>query len=278
MLCPTRKRPRSGPWASSVTARARPPKSKKVSSRFDTRDGYRFSREVNIVSPLLRGGAKTLPRPRGDPVKVFKASGSHRRWPACLDAEGKPWVAFSRRGHSAPGRLGLGRVAHPSGHTERGSGDRSLRLVKRASRGCKPARRARARRSDGPSRRSLAIRPRDSKATPGERAIPAGPALPADAALLREHPVDQVLDLGRVLGADRLVLLLAAVVELDLAGLAEIVDELGLGVGLALVLGRDFLEPRTLLVLVDRMALGAAVLLGQRLRGGGVHRSEERRV
>src|SRR5574337_754111 len=167
MLCPTRKRPRSGPWASSVTARARPPKSKKVSSRFDTRDGYRFSREVNIVSPLLRGGAKTLPRPRGDPVKVFKASGSHRRWPACLDAEGKPWVAFSRRGHSAPGRLGLGRVAHPSGHTERGSGDRSLRLVKRASRGCKPARRARARRSDGPSRRSLAIRPRDSKATPG---------------------------------------------------------------------------------------------------------------
>src|SRR5512140_3477488 len=67
--------------------------------------------------------------------------------------------------------------------------------------------------------------------------------------LLRQDPLDHVLDLGRVLARDGLVFFLRAV-HLDLGTLGHEFRQLGFTVGLALVLGGDLLVGRALLVLV----------------------------
>src|SRR6266498_2382961 len=86
-------------------------------------------------------------------------------------------------------------------------------------------------------------------------------------ALLRQDPLHHVLDLGHVLGIDRLVLFFAAVFELDLWTLGHELDQLGFRFGLALVLRGGLLVGGSLLGFVDRVAFRASALFGQ-LEGG----------
>src|SRR5450631_3827645 len=79
----------------------------------------------------------------------------------------------------------------------------------------------------------------------------------------RKNPVDKILDLGRVLAGDDLVFLFVAVRELDLLARRDVVDQLGFGLGLALVLGRHFAPRHRFLFLVHCMALETIALARQ---------------
>src|SRR6185369_7991988 len=84
--------------------------------------------------------------------------------------------------------------------------------------------------------------------------------------LLRENPVNQVLDFSRILGVDDLVVFFRAVLELYLWPRGYILWHLLFAFGfLALVFGGDLLIRRAFLGLVDGVALEAIVLFGQRL-------------
>src|SRR5690606_2863415 len=80
--------------------------------------------------------------------------------------------------------------------------------------------------------------------------------------LLGQDPADQVLDVGFTALDDRVLFLRA--VDLDLRARRQMRVELVDRIGLAFVLRSRFLVRRTVLLLVDRMALRALVLLGER--------------
>src|SRR5262245_38261706 len=80
---------------------------------------------------------------------------------------------------------------------------------------------------------------------------------------------DRVADLAVVLRLDHVVALLLAV-DLDRRPGGDVLDERGLGVGPALVLGGGLLEGGAVLVGRDRVALHAAALLQQAFGGGRV--------
>src|SRR3982750_1719030 len=102
--------------------------------------------------------------------------------------------------------------------------------------------------------------------------LPRGPggARGATCCLLREDPLHQVADLGGVLGLHDRMLFLVPVLELRLLAGRDVLDQPRLGLGLALVLGRDVLEGGPFLLLVDRVAFEAVALAGELLRCGSV--------
>ena len=73
------------------------------------------------------------------------------------------------------------------------------------------------------------------------------------------------------------MLVFRAVLQFDLGAGGDLIEDLGLGIGLAGIFLGDALERLGILLLIDGMALQAAFLLGQRLAGSGIGGEGERR-
>src|SRR6266481_1908286 len=86
----------------------------------------------------------------------------------------------------------------------------------------------------------------------------------------RNNPVDEILRLLEVLRLDLLVFFLVAVVELHHLAAGDVLDQLVFGVLVVPILGSDVSQCRTVLFLLDRVALVAAAMTGKAFGGADV--------
>jgi hypothetical protein len=97
------------------------------------------------------------------------------------------------------------------------------------------------------------------------------------AAFERENPIDQILDLRRILTLHNLVIFFVPVGELHAFPARDVMDELGLSFRIAFILRGHIAIRGTHFEFIDRMTLQTAALARESLRGIGVERAHRPR-